>query len=174
MPGTQPAVAAKRNDTKVLAIACVATVVIIALLAGMYFFVLKQHEATAPEQTVLKYFDALSTGDITMLKTLFTPEAAPDQASLDMFAKYLATVAVKYEDVKLKTLEQNTTDATVQLVDFTIKVKSGDQVATQKMSSLMSTAKLVVHLKCINGAWVFDQKGELPSNFTAPGTGGST
>ncbi len=174
MPGTQPAGAAKRNDTKILAIACVATVVIIALLAGMYFFVLKQHEATAPEQTVLKYFDALSTGDITLLKTLFTPEAAPDQPTLDIISKYTGTGAIKYEDVKLKTLEQNATEATVQLVDFTVKVKSGDQVASQKMSSLMSTAKLVVKLKCVNGAWLLNQKGELPSNFTAPGTGGST
>ena len=174
MPGAQPLGAAKRSDAKTLAIACVATVVIIAVLAGLYFFVLKQHEATAPEQTVLKYFEALSTGDTTTLKSLFTPEAAPDQASLDTLAKYLATVAVKYEDVKLKTLEQNPTDATVQLVDFTVKVKSGDQVASQKMSSLMSTAKLVVHLKCVNGTWVFDQKSALPSNLTTPGTTGST
>jgi len=174
MPGTQSRGAAKRSDAKTLAIACVATVVIIAVLAGLYFFVLKQHEATAPEQTVLKYFEALSTGDTTTLKSLFTPEAAPDQASLDILSKYLATVAVKYEDIKLKTLEKSATDATVQLLDLTAKVKSGDQVASQKMSSLMSTAKLVVHLKYVNGAWLFDQKSELPGNLTTPGTGGST
>lgn len=159
------------SSTRWLVLASVAVLVIVVVLAGIYFLALRKTEATAPEQTVLKYFEAISAGDANTIKTLFTPEAMPDQATLDVVSKYLGAGALKYEDIKLKTLSQTATDAQVQLLDFTVTVNSGGQHVSQKMSSLGTTAKMVIGLKNVNGAWLINQRGQMPSNFTVPGSG---
>jgi hypothetical protein len=179
--GAQPPVpasgasASRGSQAKWVVIVALATVVLLGILAAVYFLVLnKSTEATGPEKTVVQYFDALSSGDTAMVKTLFTPETVPDDATLQMLSQLFGAGMIKYENVKCKTLSETATDAEVQLEDVTIIVSMGGQSVKQKLSDTgMVTG--TIKLKNVNGAWLINQKGNFPGGMDIPALpGGST
>ena len=120
---------------------------------------------------MIKYFDAMSAGNVDEVRTLFTPEAMPSETTLSAFNKLFGMGMIKYEDIKLKTLNQTSTDAKVQIVDVTIRVTAGDQTVTQKLSKIYSSTNITIKLKKVNGVWLIDQKG-WPGNFSIPSSPG--
>ncbi len=144
------------------------SVVLLGILAAVYFLVLnKSTEATGPERTIVQYFDALSAGDVDTIKSLFTPEAVPDDATLQMLSQLFGGGMIKYEDVKCKTLSETATDAEVELEDVTIIVSMGGESVKQKLSD-SGMAFGTIKLKNVNGAWLINQKGNFPGGVDLP------
>src|SRR5659263_174665 len=109
-------------------------VLVIAGAAAAYFMILKKHEPSAPEAAVLKYFEVLPTGDIAAIKAMFAPDAQPSDENLSYIQKALKLApGVKYEDVKLATVSETATAATVQLKDFTVAVTMEGQTVRQNL-----------------------------------------
>jgi hypothetical protein len=146
-------------------------ILVIAGAAGAYFFVLKKHEPSGPEAAVLKYFEVLPTGNVEAIKAMFAPDAQPSQENLDYIAKALKMASgVKYQDVKLATLSETPTDATVQLKDLTVAVTMGGHAVKQNLAPFLGGAKIVIYVKYVNGQWLLiAQKGALPNIQNFPG-----
>jgi hypothetical protein len=157
-------VKANEINTKFVVAFCVAALLIVAALAGAYFTVLKKYEPTEPEKVVLKYFESLGRGDINAFVSCFTQQAAPDQAALAAIDKALSTGKFKYEDIKLKTLNQTATDAEVQIKDFTVNASAGGQTVKMKMSKLMSGSQIKLKLVNSNGAWLINSKYQFSTS----------
>jgi len=147
-------------------------VLVIAGAAASYFMILKKHEPSAPEAAVLKYFEVLPTGDIAAIKAMFAPDAQPSDENLSYIQKALKLApGVKYEDVKLATVSETATAATVQLKDFTVAVTMGGQTVRQNLSTFLGGAKVVINLKYENGQWLLvANKGALPNISNFPGS----
>ncbi len=167
--GSGPVVKAEGSRAKWLVAAGVSVLVILAVLSGVYFLVLnKKTEATGPEGAVLKYFDAISAGDVGALKSMYTPETVPPQASLDMIGQLFGTGMIKYEDIKLKTIKETATDAEVQLLDARVTVSVGGQKTSTNVSDSVDPGKAVFKLKMVNGYWLMYQDGQSPVDLEIP------
>jgi flagellar basal body-associated protein FliL len=160
MPG-EPSAKAMDSSTKFIIVACVAAFLIIAALAGVYFTVLKKVEATEPEKTVMKYFQSLSDGDMNAFTACFTQQAAPDEKTIGALQKNLSSGTFKYENIKLKTLNQTASDAEVQIRDFTVNASANGQTVKMKMSEIMSGSLIKLKLVNTNGTWLIDTKYQL-------------
>lgn len=172
-PGGPPAYGPVMKDeglrTKWLIAAGVSVLVIMAVLAVVYFLVLnKKTEATGPEGAVLKYFDAISAGDVEALKSMYSPETMPPQASLDMIGQLFGTGMIKYEDIKLKTIKETATDAEVQLLDARITVTVGGQKTSSNVSDGLDPGQAIFKLKMVNGYWLIYQDGQSPVDLDIP------
>jgi len=148
--------------------------VVIAVAAGVYFLKFNKSSgssiASGPEATVAKYFEILPSGDVAAIKALFTPDAQPSDANLQLLSKMNSYGAkVEYTDPKLKTISQNATEAQVQLVDITVAVSMGGQSVRKNISDYMGGKEMLINLKNINGQWLMNaQNSSLPS-ISTPG-----
>lgn len=145
-----------------------------AASAVVFFTVINKNKLTEPEKTVMKYFDAISSGDVATLKTVFASGSQMDEARLKMMGTMFAGGIIKYQDVKLNTLSESATDATVQLDDAIISISLGGQSIKQKISSMYAKGSITFALKNQNGRWVMLNTGNLtpgmPSVPDMPGT----
>ena len=172
-PAAGPGVSDESSQTRWLIAAGVSLLVIMAVLAGVYFLVLnKKTSATGPEGALLKYFDAISAGDVEALKSMYSPESMPAQASLDMIAQLFGTGMIKYEDIKLKTIKETAMDAEVQLLDARITVTVGGQKTSNKVSDYADPKQAVFKLKLVNGYWLIYQDGKSPVDINIPAFSG--
>jgi ketosteroid isomerase-like protein len=151
----------------------IAVIVILAVVAGAALYLLvfnKKSEATGPELTVQKYFEALSTGDVAALKSLYTPEAVPPDASLAIIEQLYASGTIKYENLKLETVDETASDAQVRVLDGDLVVTLAGQDQRVKLSEMMAAGVISFKLRQADGNWYVYEGGEMPSiNLPSPG-----
>lgn len=182
--GRPPVQAPKSGGDKTrtfILVAVIIALVVVAGGAGFYFLVIKKGgEATGPEQTVNKYIDAVTKGDTEAMKALYAPGSQPSDLALRMASSVYSSGILKLSDVKLKTLSQTATDATVQVVDATISVSIAGQSIKQNLSALRRGSETNnFKLKNANGQWLITSDGGLnlvprlpgvPTSPSNPGT----
>ncbi len=157
---------------------------VVAASAGVYFLVIKKGGgATAPEQTVIKYFDAVSSGDSSAVRAVFAPDSQPSDMALKLLSSVYSSGMLKWSDFKLKTLTQTATDATVQIEDATISVSLAGQSMKEHLSTFNTSGQpMVFKLKNVSGQWLLTSDGSMnvspnlpnmPSIPTSPSNSGT-
>lgn len=142
------------GDRRLVIILVVALIVILGAVAGLYF-ALKKTAPTGPEAAVIKLFETLPSGNAEAIKGLYAPDSQPTAAQLSALSAQMATApGAKIGGVKVKTLTQTPTDATVQILDYTVTVTAGGQSIKMNMSSVLSGVKFVMQVKKVNGEWL--------------------
>jgi hypothetical protein len=152
------------GDQRLVIILVVAILIILGAVAGLYF-TLKKKAPTPAEAAVMKLFDTLPSGNADAIKALYAPDAQPTAAQLNSLSQQMASApGAKIEDVKLKTLTQNPTDATIQILDYTVTVNAGGQNVKMQMSKILSGVKFVIQVKMVNGQWLLvAPNGSVPN-----------
>lgn len=143
--------------------AIIVALVVVAASAGVYFLVIKKGGgATAPEQTVIKYFDAVSSGDSSAVRAMFAPDSQPSDMALKLLSSVYSSGMLKWSDFKLKTLTQTATDATVQIEDATISVSLAGQSMKEHLSTFNTSGQpMVFKLKNVSGQWLLTSDGSM-------------
>lgn len=188
-PGAHPRYGAPPTDPRARTVAAekgrfpwaIVAVVVAGLLviggsAVAYFKFLRKTSYTGPQAVVARYFEILPGGDTAAIKALFAPDAQPSDTNLGALKMAGSMGAgIEYENPRMKTLREGSTEATVQLVDLTIAVSMAGRSVKQNLSMFAGGAKVVIPLKKVNGRWLLvASNGRVPDFLNVPGDGNGT
>lgn len=141
-------------------------IILIGAAAGVYFLVLKKGGGalSEPEKTVHKYFEAISTGDMGSLSSLFTSDTQMTQDQLQIIQTVFGAGTIKFKDVKTKLVSQVGDKAEVKVEDVTVEAMG----QSAKMGQTPLGAMGNVQLKMVGGQWLIDRSSAMPLTPTVP------
>lgn len=148
-PGA-PAKSKMSGGAKAAIIVVLAGLVVIAAVLVVYFTVLNKKSVSGPEATVVKYYEALSSGDMQTLYSLMTPESRPTGLNEQMLNALYGKGSIKFTDLKTSLVSENGSEAQVKITDAQVEVM-GQKVKLSQLGSLGGTA---MTLKMVNGQWL--------------------
>jgi hypothetical protein len=151
-----------QKGTMTVIIIAVVSLLVVGAAAAVYFLVLNKKAATPQEEVVLRYFDALSSGDTATLQSLFVPGQGLSDMELQLLKGLGSMGLFKFEDIKLETGTVTGTDATVLLKGYTVTVTAGGQTSSIDMKDNFGSNQLAIQEKNVNGKWLIVKQATMP------------
>lgn len=170
----QPPPAVEQQSTKtrepiaILKVIIVVGVLAIVIAAAVYFLVLNQPWHTSgPQDVVLSFFKAMSSGDSKTTKSLFTPDSQSAEEAVNIISVFKKGV-VKMEDPLFSIASQSGEEAVVKVTDFKLTYSVAGKVVSMNASQVPIEPTdpphlpIAFELKQVKGKW-------LISNIAGPG-----
>ncbi|MBU4193789.1 MAG: hypothetical protein KKF66_02165 [Actinobacteria bacterium] len=136
----------------------------IALISGgavAYFtFLRPSGPGNTAQETLDKYFEALASGDTSVIKSFHASDMQPPDEELQSLSSNGDLMT--YKDIELKTIEESGSEMEVEIVDYVVTISTvgySESIKMSKWKSEMgtSTGNMVVKLKKENGKWLVNE-----------------